>query len=128
MDLLKSALGGGKQNDLLSIVMNLIGGQKGGLNGLVSQFASNGLGDIVESWIGTGANKAISPEQLQNALGSDQIKTIASKLGIDQNSVLSQLTNLLPQAVDKLTPEGKVPEGDILSQGMNLLGGLFGSK
>ncbi len=90
MDLLKSALGGGKQNDLLSIVMNLIGGQKGGLNGLVSQFASNGLGDIVESWIGTGANKAISPEQLQNALGSDQIKTIASKLGIDQNSVLSQ--------------------------------------
>lgn len=128
MDLLKSALGGGKQNDLLSIVMSLIGGQKGGLNDLISQFTSNGLGDIIGSWVGTGENQAISPDQIQKALGSDQIKTIASQLGIDQNAVLSQLTNLLPQAIDKLTPDGKVPEGDILSQGMNLLGGLFGSK
>ncbi|MBK8944169.1 MAG: DUF937 domain-containing protein [Ignavibacteriae bacterium] len=128
MDMLKSVLGGGDKNDLMSIVMNLIGGQKGGLSGLVSQFASKGLGDIIGSWVSTGENKAISADQLQNALGSDQVKDIASKLGIDQSSVLSQLTNLLPQAVDKLTPDGKVPEGDILSKGMDLLGGLFGKK
>ncbi|MBK7105378.1 MAG: DUF937 domain-containing protein [Ignavibacteriae bacterium] len=128
MDMLKSVLGGGDKNDLMSIVMNLIGGQKGGLGGLVSQFASKGLGDIIGSWVSTGENKAIAPDQLQNALGSDTVKDIASKLGMDQNSVLSQLSNLLPQAVDKLTPDGKVPDGDILSKGMDLLGGLFGKK
>jgi len=125
MDFLKSALGGGDKNDLLSTVMGVIGGQEGGLSGLVSQFASNGVGDLIESWIGTGDNKSISASQLTSALGEDKIKDIASKLGSDSDSVLSQLTDLLPQAVDKLTPEGKVPEGDILSKGADLLGGLF---
>ncbi|MFZ1292510.1 MAG: YidB family protein [Melioribacteraceae bacterium] len=128
MDMLKSVLGGGDKNDLMSVVMGLIGGQKGGLSGLVSQFASKGLGDVIGSWVGTGENKAISTDQLQNALGSEKVKDIASKLGVDPNSALSQLSKILPQAVDKLTPDGKVPEGDILSQGMNLLGGLFGKK
>lgn len=125
MDFLKSALGGGDKNDLLSIVMGLIGEQQGGISGLVSQFASNGVGDLIESWIGSGENKAISGSQLASVLGSDKINEIASKLGTDSDSVVSQLTDVLPKAVDKLTPEGKVPEGDILSQGMDLLKGLF---
>ncbi len=132
MDILntvKSALGGGdKNNDLMSIVMNLIGGQKGGLNGLISQFASKGLGDVVGSWVSTGKNLPISPDQLQGVLGNDAVKNIASKLGMDTKSVTSQLSNLLPQVVDKLTPDGKVPEGDLMSKGMDMLGGLFGKK
>ena len=128
IDSLKSTIGGGGQkNDLMSIIMSLIGGQ-GGLNNLIGQFASNGLGDIVNSWTGTGNNLPISGDQLQNVLGKDKINQLASKVGMDSNSFTNQLSNLLPQVVDKLTPEGKVPEGDIMSKGMDLLGGLFGNK
>lgn len=132
MDILntvKSALGGGdKQNDLMSTVMNLVGGQSSGLNGLISQFTSKGLGDVIGSWVSTGKNLPVSNDQIQSVLGNDQIKNIASKLGMDTNAVTSQLSNLLPQVVDKLTPNGKVPEGDILSQASDLLGGLFDKK
>ena len=124
MSILDSLLGGGK-NDLLSTVIGLIGGQEGGLQGLVSQFASNGLSDLVESWIGTGENKAISADQLKSAIGTEKIGEIASKLGTDSESVLSQLTDILPKAVDKLTPDGKVPEDDILNKAKDLLSGLF---
>ncbi|MFZ1281728.1 MAG: YidB family protein [Ignavibacteriaceae bacterium] len=131
MDILntvKSALGGGdKQGDLLSSVMGLIGGQ-GGLNNLISQFGAKGLGDVVGSWVGTGKNLPVSPDQLKGVLGDDTVKNIASKLGMDSNAVTSQLSNLLPNVVDKLTPDGKVPEGDLMSKGMDLLGGLFGKK
>jgi len=132
MDILnniKSVLGGGeKQNDLMSTIMNLVGGQKDGLNGLISQFSSKGLGDVIGSWVGTGKNQNISPDQIQSVLGADQIKNIASKLGMDTKEVKGQLSNMLPQVVDKLTPDGKVPEGDIMSKGMEILGGLFGKK
>lgn len=131
MDILntvKSALGGGdKKDDLMSSVIGMIGGQ-GGLNGLISQFASKGLGDVIGSWVGTGKNLPVSPDQLKSALGDDTVKNIASKLGMDTNAVTSQLSNLLPDVVDKLTPDGKVPEGDLMSKGIDMLGGLFGKK
>ncbi len=130
MDLLneaKSALGGGeKQNQIVSAIMNLIGGQSGGLNGLVQQFTSKGMGDVISSWIGTGTNKSIHPNQISDILGSDTIKNLSSKLGIDTTALTGHLSNLLPQVVDKLTPNGKIPEGDMLSKGLGLLGGLFG--
>ena len=128
MDSLKSAIGGGnQQNDLISIIMSLIGGE-GGINNLIGQFASKGLGDVINSWVGTGKNLPISGDQLKGVLGDGTIKNLASKLGMDSNALLGQLSNLLPQAVDKLTPGGKVPEGDIMSKGMDLLGGLLGNK
>jgi uncharacterized protein YidB (DUF937 family) len=134
MDLLntvKSTIGGvvgNKQNEIIPIIMNLISEQNGGLSGLVQKFTSKGLGDIVSSWIGTGKNLPISPDQIQDVLGADTIKNIASKLGVDTNAVTGQLSNLLPEVVNKLTPDGKIPEGDILSKGMDMLGGLKGSK
>jgi len=133
MDILntvKSVLGGGdeKKNDLMSSIMFLVGGQSGGLNGLISQFKSQGLGDIVSSWVGTQNNLPISSDQIKKVLGEDTIKSMATKLGMDTNALTGQLSNLLPQVVDKLTPEGKVPEGDILSKGKDLLSGLFGKK
>jgi uncharacterized protein YidB (DUF937 family) len=128
MDSLKSAIGGGnQQNDLMSTVMGLLGGQ-GGLNNLIGQFTSKGLGDVIGSWVGTGKNLPISGDQLKGVLGDDTIKNLASKLGMDSSALTGQLSNLLPQVVDKLTPEGKVPEGDIMSKGIDLLGGLFGNK
>jgi len=126
MDSLKSAIGGGGQKDaLMSTVMGLLGGS-GGLNGLISQFASKGLGDIINSWIGTGKNLPVSADQLQSVLGNDTVKNLASKLGMESGALTSQLTNLLPEVVNKLTPDGKVPEGDIMSKGMDMLGGMFG--
>jgi len=128
LNTIQSALGGGdKKDDLMSSVMGLLGGQ-GGLNGLISQFTSKGLGDVVGSWVSTGKNLPISPEQIKGVLGDDTVKNIASKLGIDSSALTSQLSNLLPDVVDKLTPDGKVPEGDIMSKGMDMLGGLFGKK
>lgn len=131
MDILntvKSALGGGdKKDDLMSSIMGLLGGQ-GGLQNLISQFGAKGLGDVIGSWVSTGKNLPISPEQIKDVLGDDTVKNIASKLGIDSGALTSQLSNLLPDVVDKLTPNGKVPEGDILSQAGDLLGGLFGKK
>ena len=133
MDILntvKSVLGGGdeKKSDLMSSIMFLVGGQSGGLNGLISQFKSQGLGDIVSSWVGTQKNLPISSDQIKKVLGEDTIKSMATKLGMDTKALTGQLSNLLPQVVDKLTPEGKVPEGDILSKGKDLLSGLFGKK
>lgn len=128
LNTIQSALGGGgKKDDLMSSIMQLLGGQ-GGLQNLISQFDSKGLGDVIGSWVSTGKNLPISPDQLQGVLGNDAVKNIASKLGMDSNALKSQLSNLLPDVVDKLTPNGKVPEGDILSQASDLLGGLFGKK
>ena len=131
LNTLKSVLGGGtgnKEPDLMSAVMNLVGGQSGGLDGFVKQFAAKGLGDVAQSWVSTGKNLPISPDQLKSVLGSDVVKGLASKVGMDSNALTSQLSNLLPQVVDKLTPDGKIPQGDIMKQGMNFLGGLFGKK
>lgn len=128
LDTVKSALDGGdKKDDLMSTVMGLLGGQ-GGLQNLISQFDAKGLGDVVGSWVGTGQNKSISADQIQNVLGSDALSGIASKLGLNVGDLSGQLSNLLPDVVDKLTPQGKVPEGDILGQASDLLGGLFGKK
>jgi uncharacterized protein YidB (DUF937 family) len=130
LNTIQSALGGGqgdKKNDLLNSVMGLLGGQ-GGLDKLIGQFDSKGLGDVIGSWVSTGKNLPVSGDQLQSVLGKDTITALASKLGMDSKSVTSQLSNLLPQVVDKLTPAGKVPEGDITSKGIDILGGLFGKK
>ena len=128
LNTIQSALGGGnKKDDLISTVVGLLGGQ-GGLQNLIGQFTSKGLGDIVGSWVSTGKNLPVSGDQLQNVLGKDTIGNLASKLGMDSGALTSQLTNLLPDVVDKLTPNGKVSEGDIMSQATDLLGGLFGKK
>ncbi len=95
---------------------------------MIGQFTSKGLGDVVSSWVGTGKNLPVSADQIQKALGDDTINSLTSKLGMDKNALTKQLSNMLPKVVDKLTPEGKVPQGDILSQGMDLLGGLFSKK
>jgi uncharacterized protein YidB (DUF937 family) len=90
--------------------------QAGGIQGLAEKFQRGGLGEIVSSWIGTGANEPISGEQLREVIGTEAIGTMASKLGFDSNQTASELAKLLPAVIDKLTPNGQVPEQLDLSQ------------
>lgn len=117
--------GGNSQNLLINAIMSLIGGQSGGIEGLVKQFTSKGLSDIINSWVGTGKNLPITPQQVQQVLGNKAVADIAKKAGITADDAASQLSKLLPQVVDKLTPTGKIPQGDIMAQGMELLKGLM---
>ena len=123
---LGSLRGGDKQSNLIDALGGLLGNQQaGGLNGLVQQFASKGLGDIVNSWVGTGPNKAITPEQIQHGLGTETVNQIASKTGVPADQVSTHLADLLPNVIDKLTPNGQIPQGDIASEAMNLLKGFL---
>ena len=122
--------GGVGQADLLGAVIGMLGqgggqtGGLGGLAGLVARFQQNGLGDVANSWVGTGQNLPISPEQLGGVLGGDMVSGLARQLGLNQGALLGQLSQMLPQVVDKLTPNGQMPQGDLGS----LLGGLLGNQ
>jgi uncharacterized protein YidB (DUF937 family) len=117
------------QNNLLESITGLINNpQTGGISGLVNTFKEKGLGDVVSSWVSTGQNLPISADQIKNALGSEQIQQIASKLGVSSEDASHGLAQFLPQVIDKLTPNGSVPNNDMLVQGMSLLKNkLFGS-
>jgi uncharacterized protein YidB (DUF937 family) len=93
----------------------------GGLGGLIQLFQSKGLGDIISSWIGTGENQPVSGDQIVDALGSEKIREIAQKLGMSGEDASTSLAALLPKIIDGLTPEGKVPQGGMLEQGLSLL-------
>jgi uncharacterized protein YidB (DUF937 family) len=117
--------GGGGQADLLQAVIGLIGNNGGGLGALVSKFQQGGLGEAVGSWVSTGQNLPISADQLSGVLGNDTIAGLAKQLGMSGGDVAGQLSQLLPQVVDKLTPNGQVPAGEL--GGLGDLGGLLGS-
>jgi uncharacterized protein YidB (DUF937 family) len=120
---------GGGNSGLMDVVMQLINSQPGGLGGLVQSFQQGGLGDIVNSWVSTGQNLPVSAEQLQSVLGGGRLQDIAAQLGVSPEQAAGSLADLLPQVVDKLTPNGRIPEGggDLLVQGMEMLkkGSLF---
>lgn len=119
----------GGQNNLLESITGLINNpQVGGISGLVDTFKEKGLGDVISSWVGTGQNLPISVDQIKQALGSDQIQQIASKLGVSSEDASNGLAQFLPQVIDKLTPNGSVPNNDLLAEGMSLLKNkLFGN-
>jgi len=123
----KKIMGGNdEQAGLLEQAMSLINNPAvGGLGGLIEKFQKNDLGDIISSWVGTGANQPISGDQIINALGTDKIQEIAGKLGVSDTQVSEGLSAILPQVIDKLTPQGDVPEGNVLEQGISLLSKQF---
>jgi uncharacterized protein YidB (DUF937 family) len=84
--------------------------KNGGIQGLIAQFEEKGLGGMVQSWVGTGENQAIEPAQLQHAMGSGTLEAIAAKTGMSVEELTAQLSKLLPEAVDKMTPNGHVAE------------------
>jgi uncharacterized protein YidB (DUF937 family) len=93
---------------MAGVVNNLIQ-QHGGVQGIVSQFEKQGLGPTVRSWVSTGANQPISPDQVHKVFGSDMIGQLATKAGMNPQDLAQKLSQVLPQAIDKLTPGGQVP-------------------
>ena len=114
---------GANANPLLQAVLSLLDKDSpaGGLDGVVQTFKRNGLSDIVDSWIGTGQNLPVSSDQVKQGLGSDLVVQLATKAGLSPDIISSQLTTLLPGLVDKLTPDGTIPDRGLLAQGLNLL-------
>jgi uncharacterized protein YidB (DUF937 family) len=120
-----SGQSGQTDNSLLNSVLQLVNNpQTGGLSGLVESFQKGGLKEAVNSWVSTGRNIPVSAEQIQSVLGNEKIQKLAGKLGISTDQVSVQLAEVLPQVIDKLTPNGKLPEsGDLLAKGLELLKG-----
>ena len=102
-DMLKGGLGGllagGAAGSILS----------GGLGDLLNQLQKGGQGEVANSWVGKGENKPIAPGDLANALGADQIDSIASQAGLSREELLKGLSQYLPNVIDHLTPDGKLP-------------------
>lgn len=110
------------EGDLMNSVLHLLsGGQGGGLQGILQSFESQGLGHIISSWVGTGANKPISPDQVEQGLGSERLSQIADHSGMSVEDTKSGLAQILPTLIDKLTPNGQIPEGGLLEQAIGLL-------
>jgi len=120
------AFGSGRSPDVLTAIVGLLGStESGGIAGLVQQFAGNGLGDIVHSWVGKGQNLPITPQQISQGLGGNMLQNLAAQAGISTDQMSSHLSELLPGFIDKLTPNGQVEQDDIMSQGMDLLKGFL---
>lgn len=107
------------------IIEMITGGGTGGIQGLIKKLTDGGLGGIVGSWIGTGENEPVEPEQLQNALGSDTVEKLATQMGVSKEEAAAELSKTLPTVVDKLTPDGKLPESDNMGDIQNLLKKFF---
>jgi uncharacterized protein YidB (DUF937 family) len=129
MGLLESVIGGlvggnaGTSSPMGNILSGLLGGgQMGGsgmggsgLGGLLQQFQNAGLGHVAQSWVGSGPNQPISPDQLQNVFGRDRVNDMAGQAGMQPGDFLSQLSRHLPAAVDGMTPSGRLPDEGSMS-------------
>ncbi len=107
-------------------------GGLGGLGGLLQRFQGAGLGDAVASWVGSGPNAAVSPDQVRSALGDGPLRTLAEHAGLDEDETASHLSGLLPQMVDRLTPDGQIPATGVHENGvagaMSALSSFFASR
>ena len=112
------ATAGGRQGSALDKLGGLLGGAStgsvlsGGLRDLIERFKQNGQGTAVDSWVKTGPNQPLAPEQLQQAIGPEVLNTLSQQTGLSREELLSRLTRELPAAVDKFTPDGRLPNED----------------
>ena len=133
--ILAGGKGGGDSNAaLLNAVVGMLAGggqggaqggaQGGGLGAILAKAQQAGLGDVVSSWVGHGQNQPIAPDQVGQVLGSDTLASLARQLGMSNGDAASQISQMLPDLVDKLTPQGQVPQGG-LGNVTDLLGMLM---
>ena len=99
LDQLRSSLGGASPGGILS----------GGLGELVDRFKQSGQGETADSWVGTGPNKPVTPSQLEQAIGLAVLDTLSKQTGLSRDELLARLSRELPDAVDKYTPQGRLP-------------------
>jgi uncharacterized protein YidB (DUF937 family) len=118
-------LGGGQQNPLVQMALGLLQ-QPGGLQGLLDKLQQSGLGAQAASWVGTGTNLPVDASQLQQVLGGDWMGALAARLGTSPEQASQSVASLLPELVDRLTPDGKV--GDLQSMVPQNLESLLGGK
>ncbi|MBN1319869.1 MAG: DUF937 domain-containing protein [Thermoleophilia bacterium] len=105
-----------------SAISSLLGEGGAKLTGLMDKLNVGGLDDMVKSWIGKGENKAVSPDQIKAALGSEEVAGVAAKLGVSEDEAANKIAKMLPGIIDKLTPDGLVPDPDSVA---DKLTGLF---
>jgi uncharacterized protein YidB (DUF937 family) len=122
-------LGGGNsatpaqaQGPLLQMALQLLQ-QNGGISGVIGKLRQAGYGAQADSWVGTGENQPISPDALQQVLGHGQLGDLASKLGLAQGAAAGGLAAMLPQIIDRFTPQGQIPDnhGDLVAQALSML-------
>ena len=113
---------GGNQGSMVQVAMEMFN-QYGGLNGVLDKFKQGGLGELAASWVGTGENLPISPEQISSVLGSGAIAEMAAKFGITPEVLSNQIAQHLPSVIDKMTPNGEVnpDSGSLLSTVLGML-------
>lgn len=111
-DILKNGLGGLLAGGAAGSVLS------GGLNDLLKQFQQSGHGDVAKSWVDNAPNKAISSDDLAKALGGDQINTLIAHTGLSRQDLLAGLSQYLPEAVNQLTPDGRLPTEQELSRSL----------
>ena len=131
MGLLDSVLGGlmggaGASSPMSGVLSSLLGGggqagglgspgTGGGLGGLMSQFERAGLGQVAQSWVSNGPNQPVSPQQLQGVFGETHVQNMASQAGMQPHDFLSQLSQHLPNAINGMTPNGRLPDEGTMS-------------
>jgi uncharacterized protein YidB (DUF937 family) len=109
MGMFDGILGGVVGAEMATVINGLI--QKhGGVQGIVAQLEQQGLGNTVRSWVAEGANQPISPDQIHQAFGSDTVTELAAKAGLSPDALAAKLSQVLPKAIDKLTPGGAIPK------------------
>ncbi len=102
--------------------------EQGGVEVLLQKFQQGGLGEVLSSWIGTGGNQPVGGGEIQNAFGQNELQSLADKLGTDVNGASGTLAALLPQLIDKMSPQGRLDEQSVNNSQMDLgsmVDGLF---
>jgi uncharacterized protein YidB (DUF937 family) len=117
----ESTTNDGRHQSIVAEAVSMLTSREGGLSALTQNFEQNGLGHIISSWIGTGENAPISPNQIKSVLGSDCVAHLARKAGISPEMATQYLTKSLPSLVDALTPNGNVGgANDLMSRGKEI--------
>lgn len=128
-NLLPKILGGvttkGADKGTLTSIIDLLNNSQGGAESILGKLKQGGLGDIVDSWIGTGKNKAVKSSQISNALDSEQVGQIAGKLGISKDDAAKKMAQYLPTIIDKITPDGNASSLNKNIDIKDILGGFL---
>jgi uncharacterized protein YidB (DUF937 family) len=136
-DVLGSLQGGAGQGQVgqqhadvaTNLLQMLAGGQGGGLAGLVQSFGQAGIGHLIEGWISTGPNPPATAQQIQQGFGQANLQSVAQQTGLSVSALLPVLVQVLPTLIDKMTPDGQIPQQGAAGGGLGgLLGGLLGGQ